>query len=380
MKNDLRFVCDYLKRLIIPQTPAGFKVAEPFRYGLSDEELLKGITAFRTFLYDLYDKIADDAGVFDVEKGKKYDPESGEDSIQKCFPIINEIAVVLSTLGFYGKLETEPNKELIVTGNDLLKPLSATKPPAMNKISNKRKAEIFRLLSETGFYFEDLNYSDNIDLTKTGTFYITYENDNDLITGLKLLAEAKNNIKAGYQKFMTTFMRGDFYSLSNSTPKAHTACAAEFAGSQPPEIREWIINSEKLLNDYGCKISCFFLSNTNGEGTFSYVSPKSKKTVCRIIMNVTGSFIDIRGNHFNNEVTILYDLPESMLDIIKTGKCGGCAENNSGFISCRHGGPFKFTYKDESFERCAFGGYVFSLDDPAERELITKWIEYELQV
>jgi len=380
MEKDLTYVCSYLKGLIVPYPTDDFIIAEPFRYGLANDELIEGIAAFRIFLHELYDKLATDRNRFDVAKGKKYDPELGEDSIYKCFPVINDIAVVLSTLGTYGRLEVEPRNELIVNGNDLLTPLSTTKPPAMNKISNKRKMEIFDYLADIGFHFEDLNISENIDFSKIGTFNVTYENDDSVILGLKLIAEAKNNIKSGYQKFMTTFMRGDYYPLANATPKAHTASASEFASSQSLEIRDWIIDIEKLLVNKGCKISCFFLSNTNGDGSFSYISQKGKKTVCRVAMGVTGSLVEIRGNHFINKQNILPELPENMLSVVKSGRCGRCAEGNPNFKSCRHGGPFKFTYNGENLERCAFGGYVFKLNNSMERELIKRWIEMELDV
>jgi len=93
-------ICNYYKGLIIPHTPEDFIVAESFRHGLPNSELLKGIAAFRTFLYELYDNIA-----------------TGEKDIS----IVRDIAVVLSTLGQYGRLETEPRKELSVYGADLLK-------------------------------------------------------------------------------------------------------------------------------------------------------------------------------------------------------------------------------------------------------------------
>jgi len=375
MEKDLAYVCNYLKGLIISNIPDDFVIAEPFKHDLPDDELIKGIKAFHTFLYKLYDIIATNDN---ATKVKQYDPESGEDSIQKCFPIINDIAVVLSSLGTYGRLNTEPRRELVVTSDDLLTPLSATKPPAINKISNKRKMEIFNFLSDIGFHFEDISLSESIDFSYVGTFYVTYENDDFVILGLKLLAETKSNVKSGHQKFMTTFMRGDFYPLANITPKAHTANAREFANSQTPEIRDWVISIEKLLMDNGCKISCFFLSNTNGDGSFSYVSQKSKKTVCRIAMGVNGCLIEIRGNHFNNETNILPELSESMLSIVKSGGCTESVENNPNFKKCRHGGPFKFTYNGENLERCAFGGYVFNLNTSEELALIKRWIKMEL--
>ena len=250
----------------------------------------------------------------------------------------------------------------------------------MNKINNKRKTEVFNYLSDIGFYFEDLNLSENIDFSKAQTFYVTYENDDYLILGLKLLAEAKENIKSGYQKFTTTFMRGDFYPLANAEPKNHMASAAEFANSQSPEIRDWIIDLEKFLIDNGCKIVTFFLSNTDGSGSFAYASRKSNKTVCRIQMGISGSKIVLKGNHFANKNNILSELPENMLNVVRNVRgCGICKEKSPDtFGYCRHGGAYKFKFDGNDYECCVFEGYTFSLNNASERELIKKWIEYEI--
>jgi len=367
-------VCKYLKGLVIPHTPDDFVISKPFRHGLADIELEKGISAFRLFLHQLFDKIATDENITQV---KAYAPESGNDSIRDSFPIYNDLAVVLFSIGIYGELKTEPRYELVVHGNDLLIPFISRKPSAMKKINNKRKLELFDFLSDMGFYFEDLNLDDGVDLSKTGTFYITYDNDDFLILGLKLIAQALGNIEANFLKLATVFMRCDFYPLANATPKKHTAGASEFANPQPPEIRDWVVNLEKHLIENGCKISCFSLSSTTGGGSFSYVSRKNKKTVCSINMGILGCEISIHGNHFSNERNILAELPENMLNFIKIGRsvCGKMQEPN---FKCKHGGQFKFIHGGETFEICKWGGFNFALDSESDLELYNKWIDMEL--
>jgi len=177
--KDLADVCKYMKGIVIPHTPDNFNVAEPFRHGLSDDDLKAGIDAFRKFLYKLYDKLAENNDKFDVKTGAKYAPGTGEDSVRKCFPIITDLAAILFSLGTHGRLETHPRNELVVSADDMLIPF----PPrtekyfSLAKLTNKRKMEVFDFLSDTGFYFEDANFSEEVDFSKIGTFYVRYDDD-----------------------------------------------------------------------------------------------------------------------------------------------------------------------------------------------------------
>ena len=50
MRNVLENICDYLKSLIIAGIPNGFVVAERFRHDLTNNDIIKGVTAFRLYL------------------------------------------------------------------------------------------------------------------------------------------------------------------------------------------------------------------------------------------------------------------------------------------------------------------------------------------
>jgi hypothetical protein len=376
MKKDITDVCDYLKGLVIPHTPDGFVIAEPFRHGLPNDELVKGISAFRSFLYEFYGKAASDKAMFDDEKSKMYDIESGSDSIRDCFPIFNDIAVLLFSLGFYGNLETEPVTRLTVNGGVLYTPFIKGKPSAMKKLSKKRITELLNYLSEMGFYFEGLDLNGLTDLSKTGTFHVKNENDDYIILGLKLISEALGNVKAGFLKLASVFMRCDFYPLADTSPKDHTASAAEYANPQPPKTKAWIAAIEKHLLNNGCKISCFSLSNTNGDGSFSYASKKGSK-VCSIGMDITGCDISIQGNNLLNEQNnILAELPQDMIDSIKKrAQKGVCKANKH---KCKYKDHLKFIHNGEVFLMCRWGGFNFALNDESDFEVYRKWIDMEL--
>ena len=185
---DLAGICNHLKAAVIPHTPKTFIIAEAFKLGLPDEELKAGIAAFRSFLHELYDALANNKDRFDVKAGKQVG------TFPARFPIIEDLGAILFQMGFHGKLETEPRNELIIYGEDMLHVSKMQKYRHLNKMSKMRKMELFDFLSEMGFYFEDADFSDNTDFSKIGTFYVQYENDDSLLVGLKLMSLAQANV------------------------------------------------------------------------------------------------------------------------------------------------------------------------------------------
>ena len=374
-KLDLADICNHLKAAVIPHTPDDFIIAEAFRLGLSDDELRAGISAFRSFLYELYDALANNKDRFDVKTGKK------DGTLPARFPIIEDMGAVLFQLGYHGRLETEPKNELIVYGEDMLHVSKMQKYKHLSKMSKQRKLELFDFLSELGFYFEDANFSDNIDFSKIGMFYVQYENDDSMLTGLKLMALAQANIKAKYDRYSITLMRGDFYPLANTNPKPPIVNIVEYANTQPPDIKKWVIDLDELLTR-SCKVTGeirYFLC----DGIFTYTSRKTKKVICKIDLRAKNSSVTPNVNHFGNSNDILNHFTEFMLDTMRSRhkNCGNCSEQNiPNFMKCPYGKgePHRFSYKGEDFELCQYYGFEFSLDNEEERNVLRKWIELEL--
>ena len=387
---NLSDVCQFLKNAVISQTPDNFTVADKFKHGLSDDELKAGITSFRLFLYKLFDTLSANKDNIDVKTATKYNPKPGESdggSIHKHFPMINELAMILYAIAYHGRLETTPKRELVLTGSDMLLPL----PPksetrySISKMTSKRKMELFDFLSDVGFYFEEANFTEEIELANTGTFYVQYDHDDFLPVGMKLLAEAQANIKANDYKFTTAFMRGDFYPLANHKPQAQAVYFKQYVNTQPPEITQWLSNINKLMIDNNCRVNGETINFGCG-AYFIYTSRKSKQKICKIEMGVAGCTIQLWGNHFAITGDILAGIPEvasmpaSMKSIVKNGRsCGACASNDLNFSHCKHGGAYKYTIDGKHYERCRFDNFRFQIDDAKERELLEKWIKMELR-
>ncbi|MCL2636917.1 MAG: hypothetical protein FWD48_00965 [Oscillospiraceae bacterium] len=351
MKFNLTDVCNYLKNVIIKYTPNDFIVVEQFRYGLTNTEINAGINAFRTFLYELYDKIATD----------------------KSKIAIDELSAILYFMGVQGKLETVPKRELNVRGSDLLVKTKRRSYPhqTMKKMSGKRVAEIFVFLSEMGFHFKDINYSNSVKLSETEIFYVSNENNSDLIIGLKLLAKAQENIPNDWDYLRNGFMRCDFYPLASETSIWHDMKMVNFVDTQPPEIKDWLIDLDKLLVDNNCHINAEIWDYA----IITYTSRKTKQMICRIDMIISGCKVTPNTKNARHLDEITPVLSEEFVNALKEDGCT-CGRN------CKKG-PYRIYHNGEEYLSCnnpphKLAGFNISLNDSENRRIIRKWIELEL--
>ena len=387
-KEDLAFVANYYKAMVIPRTPDDFVVAERFRHGLTDDEIRAGIAAFREFLYMLFDKLAADKDAIDVETGKKYElygdiGAQGNGKICNCFPVFIDLALMLFSLGTHGKLEIGLENKLVVRGGDLFTVICPVteKYHSFIKMRGARKAELRRLLSDLGLRFHGADFFGEVDFAKTGVFSITSDRNGFFPVGLKLIAEATANNR-DYIKienlFDSAFLRCDFYPLANATPKKHAVKITEYANGQPPQVRKWIGEIDALLTGSGCTVT----NNLSCESI--YTKPKLKNRmgmVCKIYMDITGCFITPGVNHFANPNNIAGMLPDSIANLVKAKaerECGWCAHSRR-LEQCKPGCPFKFTRQGVEYEKCRYAEFRIPLDDAENRKWVRKWIEMELE-
>jgi len=342
-----------MKNVIIKSTPDDFTAVERFRYGLTDEEIIAGINAFRIFLYELYDKISAENPKIEI----------------------SEFAAILYFMGIQGKLELEPRRELIVCGNDLLAKTKRKSQPhqAMKKMSAKRVAEIFEFLSDMGFYFEEIDYSKPIKLSETGMFYVSNESDSNIITGLKLLAKAQENMPTEWDRLQNGFMRCDFYPLASETPLERDMIMANFVDTQPHDIKEWLLDLDKLLTDN----DCYTDAEIWDYATVTYTSRKTKQMICRVDMKISGSTITPNTRNAKCLDEITPKLSDAFLSALKEDGCAcgrGCKK-----------GPYRISHNGEEYLSCnnpphKLSGFNIPLGNAEDREVIRKWIELEVGV
>jgi hypothetical protein len=349
------YLGDYYKALIIPAVSGAFKVAEPFIHDLPHDELLAGINAFRTFLYDFHEKINSEYKNYSAKQRElfaKYAPS------------------VLLLIGIHGKLETKRRKELTVYASDLFiipKP-SHSKYMNLERVSAKNIAEIFEFLSEMGFYFEELNHSEKVNLNETGQFYVTHENDENIIIGLKLLAEAAVNITSGYLDIDWGFMRCSHYPLASAETVEDTLCFNDFIPMLTLKQRDWALDLHKLLMDNNCTL----VSEGKDYATFSYYPQKVEnwRWACVWEFRPYGLVIKMNTRHIKNLDGIAQALPQGMMGVLQSGGCGCRNKCSPDFYKIKHG--------NNNYLDCKNYGWYFSLTSPEEYKILKEWIKTEL--
>ena len=161
----------------------------------------------------------------------------------------------------------------------------------------------------------------------------------------------------------------------------------EYTSSLPPKVREWITKVDKIMRDNGCRTASGIVSNTSRTtGKFTYTSKKTQKTVCIINIDkepVSKCGISMRGYHYmnpNSSGNILDELPGDMLDIARHKKTCGCRNPDLTInpdADCVHGTSWVYTYRGDTFAACAYGGPTYTVNEAANFEILTKWIELE---
>ena len=321
----------HLKHMVVPHNAPGFAIAAPFYFDLSDTELEAGMASYRAFLHKLFDKIAASGERVANKMEVAY---RGAESPKAYWTFLDAIAHIIYNLGQASYFESEQIKRLVLDESYWASYKS-------HKIK-KNIRELYLVLGELGFRFIGADFHTDAQYPKAA---VTVEHEDDaLITGIKLIAEAQNNVSDKFAKVHNIIMRGDFNPLAECEPAPHTLHLYDFVYFQPPAVMEWVLDIDRWLVNNGCGIEKE-KSNYHTEVRFTYTVKKGKKkmTVCSIHVDVNRCYITLHNHHFTGENSLLSEL----LDTIQYNKSGD-------------------------------NGFVFTLNESAPLDLFRKWIEMEI--
>jgi len=282
----IKEVAAYRKNLIPANIPETYALKPMFEDIASDENIRKGIVAFRDFLYLFCDCLA--TGGHEFAKPPKK-PKSIDD-----YPFLHNITNLLVEIGFHGKLAGRIDSadfELACYSYDALivtKIPSCTatidengkrKPP---KISASSAMECLRFLTFCGFVFKDAHTDMSIDfeaktlaISETQALKVLYPCNPILLTGLKAMAIADIELRATRRYWNdNNLLRCDYRALMAENPNMLDVLK-DFLHPLPVKLQDFATKLHQRHIDMG--LTC--ATSIRGDVNFAYSYVKNSRRV-----------------------------------------------------------------------------------------------------
>ena len=207
----------HLKNVITPEIPDTYEINPMFENISNEEEIRKGVLAFRNFLYQLCDVLMVEGDSYDNHKKNAHEFDDRV-TISVYFPFLHNLKCLLLNIGFHGVLTESTGS--ITTYNNIFD----------TKIPVSKSIECLRFLTACGILIDGINLNDKKpDLLKAESLKISYPDNSAMLTGLKVMAIAEvefgrnaNNLKVNksntisYCRFSDILLRCDYRVLENS--------------------------------------------------------------------------------------------------------------------------------------------------------------------
>lgn len=199
MRKTLKDVARYLKEILVPETNETYAVNPIYADAFTEENIRKGVFAFRAFLVRFYDVLYAKGDAYDNCKKVAHEYENRL-SLSVYYPFVHNVSTMLMKIGHYGVL-TE-NKQSLVCENTIFS----------EKLSVTKNLECLRFLTDCGICIDGIDLNDkkqNLSVQKTIT--VTYPDNPIMLTGLKVMATAE--IDHGTLVNQNVFLRCDYRAL-----------------------------------------------------------------------------------------------------------------------------------------------------------------------
>ncbi|HHV30082.1 MAG TPA: hypothetical protein GXX73_10910, partial [Clostridium sp.] len=103
MQNTISDMARYLKNIIPRNIPETYTVKAMFKHISGEENIRKGILAFRDFLYLICDRLIDDGSLYD-KPVKNTQNNNYHPSLPVSYPFLNNVKSILFNIGYHGEL------------------------------------------------------------------------------------------------------------------------------------------------------------------------------------------------------------------------------------------------------------------------------------
>jgi len=347
----------YLQNLLPPEIPQTFEINPMFLTDVTEADIYEGVPAFKDFLHFLYSHLIAEGAPFDKPKRESHDAY-----IYSSYPFIIHLAMFLMNIGMHGRLSDD--KDALVL--DGLEALTIAKYMSYQKITDKRKNECLRFLSNCGLCFGGLDISGKKpELTSTGShepIVVTYPDNPAMLAGLKVMSAAQHCIGSKYNG--ENILRCDWRALAYKergevNPSDILPILKDLTHTLPVDVQSFILQLHTDYMNHGYKCIPYIGANTR----FEYFC--RSKELWRFNLKVNnGHVITIKAQNTAKYPEFVAQLPERLQADIARGY--GCGK--------------KMGITDSCDEGCR--GYRVQLDDSfMEISAVVKaWLEQEVEI
>ena len=353
MNKTLKDMAKHLKNVITPEIPETYSINPIFENISNEEDIRKGVLAFRNFLYRFCDVLIVEGDSYDNHK-KIAHAFDDRVTISVYYPFLHNVKCLLLNIGFHGVL-TEKAQSITV-GNNIFN----------TKIPVSKSIECLRFLTDCGILFDGIDLSDKkLDIKKVEKIKISYPDHPAMLIGLKVMATAEielekiiNGYKAiNYCRFSDILLRCDYRVLKNE----ETDVISIIKDTMKPlsaNVQDFILQLHQRYLDKGLKCNVE-IKDLWIKIKYSYKS----KEIWGINVSLNNGYqINIKAKKTDKYAETIEKFPLFIQEMIKNGY--GCGIKRGISDHCNGG--------------CQ--GFRFSLDDSIIdiRSDIETWLDTEL--
>ncbi|MBM7614325.1 hypothetical protein [Alkaliphilus hydrothermalis] len=248
----------YIKNIIPPNIPETYSLNAIFEHVSGEENIRKGVLAFRDLLYLVCDRLIDDGSLYD-KPVKNKQTNASHLSLPVSYPFLNNVKSILFNIGYHGELMENGESILIDDIKILTSVIGAEGRQMKVKISGPKLIEALKFLTSCGIYFDGLDLDGPIsEILKTTSLKISYPDNPVMLIGVKVMAIAQKDLytKGNHD----IFLRCDYRVLKDKETEV-ISILKDFVAPLPDVVQEFALNLHQRYLEAGltCRVDVFYL-------------------------------------------------------------------------------------------------------------------------
>ncbi|MCL2286600.1 MAG: hypothetical protein FWC32_09595 [Firmicutes bacterium] len=255
MQKPIGEYAKFLKSLLPANIPENYVLKPLFEKIASQENICKGVAAFRDFLYVFYDCLITGGDLYAKPRKIKNLTD---------YPFLHFINHLLIDFGYYGKL-SESGESLIIAE---IPSFAASKP----KIPVSKQMECLRLLALCGFTFGGIKLEAKTFDMPEKFMEISYPGNPVLLAGLRALAVADIELRTRRYNNDDNLLRCD-YRLLKVEDTDLLDILVDYLQPLPAELQKFAIELHRRYIDMG--MTCVLI--IDDQYHFAYACVKNRK-------------------------------------------------------------------------------------------------------